>query len=345
MYKIKHWNIDDYLLVDSKMKLVNVEKSTIAVMVFMACLSGAKAANTDTAFINTSPTTNIVIAIKGQDESAKRYDLDEIEANTHAISAESASRTTAVQDLQGEINNNKTDITDLRRDSSLQNAEITSNNQQIAILANNATQDKADQQAVNHALTDVNIHQDTMINDNTNRITALENKPKPKDGVNGKDGAKGDKDDRGERGLAGVNTTITKVDTATQAKVASNSKSLIETAKQSANVAKDLQDAKQFFNQQQASSNSQFKNLKDEVDDNKKESRSGAASAIAIASMPQVEAGQSVMFSAGAGTFKDEQALSVGASFHAGASTVIKAGVSDSTNNDFAMGAGIGIGF
>jgi hypothetical protein len=230
----------------------------------------------------------------------------------------------------------------------LQNAEITSNNQQIAILANNATQDKADQQAVNHALTDVNIHQDTLINGNTNRIKALENQPKPKDGVNGKDGAKGDKGDkgdRGERGLAGVNTTITKVDTATQAKVASNSKSLIETAKQSANVAKDLQDAKQFFNQQQASSNSQFKNLKDEVDDNKKESRSGAASAIAIASMPQVEAGQSVMFSAGAGTFKDEQALSVGASFHAGASTVIKAGVSDSTNNDFAMGAGIGIGF
>ncbi len=114
---------------------------------------------------------------------------------------------------------------------------------------------------------------------------------------------------------------------------------------QSANVAKDLQDAKQFFNQQQSSSNAQFKSLKDEMDDNKKESRSGAASAIAIASMPQVEAGQSVMFSAGAGTFKDEQALSVGASFHAGDATVIKAGVSDSTNNDFAMGAGIGIGF
>lgn len=114
---------------------------------------------------------------------------------------------------------------------------------------------------------------------------------------------------------------------------------------QSASVQQDLQDAKQFLNQQQSSSNAQFKSLKDEMDDNKKESRSGAASAIAIASMPQVEAGQSVMFSAGAGTFKDEQALSVGASFHAGTSTVIKAGVSDSTNNDFAMGAGIGIGF
>lgn len=324
------------------MKLINVEKSTIAVMVFMASLSGAKAANTDTAFINTSPTTNIVIGIKGQDESAKRYDLDQIEANTHAISAESASRTTAVQDLQGEINNNKTNISDLKRDSSLQNAEITSNNQQIGILATNATQDKADQQAVNHGLTDVNLHQDTLINANTSRIKVIENQPKPKDGVNGKDGAKGDK---GDRGLAGATTTVTKVDTATQAKVASNSEAIAETAKQSENVAKDLQDAKQFLNQQQSSSNAQFKSLKDEMDDNKKESRSGAASAIAIASMPQVEAGQSVMFSAGAGTFKDEQALSVGASFHAGTSTVIKAGVSDSTNNDFAMGAGIGIGF
>lgn len=116
-------------------------------------------------------------------------------------------------------------------------------------------------------------------------------------------------------------------------------------AQQSASVEKDLQDAKQSFAQQQSASNSQFKNLKDEVDDNKKESRSGAASAIAIASMPQVQVGQQVMFSAGVGTFKNEQALSVGASFHAGDATVIKAGVSDSTNNDFAMGAGIGIGF
>lgn len=327
------------------MKLVTFEKSAIAVMVFMASISGTKAANTDTAFINTSTTTNIVIGIKGQDESAKVYDLDQIQSNTDRITSVDAdlnSTKDAVIVVNAKADSNTSDISDLKRDSSLQNAEITSNNQQIGILATNATQDKADQQAVNHALTDVNLHQDTLINANTSRIKVLENKPKPKDGVNGKDGAKGDK---GDRGLAGATTTITKVDTATQAKVASNSVAIAETAKQSANVAKDLQDAKQFLNQQQSSSNAQFKSLKDEMDDNKKESRSGAASAIAIASMPQVEAGQSVMFSAGAGTFKDEQALSVGASFHAGTSTVIKAGVSDSTNNDFAMGAGIGIGF
>ncbi|MEP9036313.1 YadA C-terminal domain-containing protein, partial [Enterobacter hormaechei] len=68
-------------------------------------------------------------------------------------------------------------------------------------------------------------------------------------------------------------------------------------------------------------------------------------SAVAIASMPQVEKEQAVMFSAGVGSFKDEQAVSVGASFHVGSNTIVKAGVSDSTNNDLAMGAGIGIGF
>ncbi|CZY32958.1 YadA C-terminal domain-containing protein [Enterobacter hormaechei] len=61
--------------------------------------------------------------------------------------------------------------------------------------------------------------------------------------------------------------------------------------------------------------------------------------------MPQVEKEQAVMFSAGVGSFKDEQAVSVGASFHVGSNTIVKAGVSDSTNNDLAMGAGIGIGF
>lgn len=159
-----------------------------------------------------------------------------------------------------------------------------------------------------------------------------------KDGINGKNGA---------NGRNGITTTITKneVDTATQTKVAANSTAISANTRRTADVAKDLQDAKQFFLRQQADSNAQFKNLKEEVDNNKKEARAGVASAVAIASMPQVEAGQKFMFSAGVGSFKDEQALSVGASFHAGNRTVIKAGISDSTSNDFAMGAGIGIGF
>lgn len=310
------------------MKLVNFRKSTIAVVVFGALFASAvspvKAATTDIGYVSTSTNTNIMIGLQGQDESVKVYDLDDM-ASAKQLDGVSAH----VSQVDADLNSTKNGVVVVQSEVVQNASDIQANKDSIA--ANKTAQD-----TVNHAITDVNIHQDTLISGNTTRINALENAPKPKDGAKG---------DKGDRGLAGVTTTITKVDTATQAKVASNSEAIAETAKQSANVAKDLQDAKQFFNQQQSSSNAQFKSLKDEMDDNKKESRSGAASAIAIASMPQVEAGQSVMFSAGAGTFKDEQALSIGASFHAGAATVIKAGVSDSTNNDLAMGAGIGIGF
>lgn len=319
------------------MKLVNFRKSTVAVVMFGALVASAVSpvkAATPASDVHLATGMDLETAnshLQGQIDGISNdtwNNIQDIKTNADDIKANNNHIVAVEQDL----NSTKNGVVVVQSEVVQNASDIQANKDSIA--ANKTAQD-----TVNHALTDVNIHQDTLINGNTTRIDALENAPKPKDG------AKGDKGDRGERGLPGVNTTITKVDTATQAKVANNSKSIIETARQSANVAKDLQDAKQFFNQQQASSNSQFKNLKDEVDDNKKESRSGAASAIAIASMPQVEAGQSVMFSAGAGTFKDEQALSVGASFHAGASTVIKAGVSDSTNNDFAMGAGIGIGF
>lgn len=201
------------------------------------------------------------------------------------------------------------------------------------------------------------------IQSNSNAISTIQ-KQAASGAFNGKDGAKGDKGDTGATGLQGVagangkdgkdgangkdgvTTTVTKlqVDTATKAKVDTNAAAIASTATQSASVAQDLKDAKSFFSQQQASNNAKFQSLQDEVDGNKKEARSGAASAIAIASMPQVERGQNIMFSAGVGSFKNEQALSIGASFHAGAATV-KTGVSSSTNNDFAMGAGIGIGF
>lgn len=181
------------------------------------------------------------------------------------------------------------------------------------------------------------------------RIAALENAPKPQDGKDGAQGVAGKDGNNGKDGLDGkdgITTTINKVqiDTATQAKVAANSQQISTTTNQAASVAKDLQDAKSVFAKQQTASNARFKSLSDKVEGNKKEARSGVASAVAIASMPQVEAGQKFMFSAGVGSFKDEQAVSVGASFHAGSATV-KAGISESTNDDLALGAGVGFGF
>ncbi len=155
--------------------------------------------------------------------------------------------------------------------------------------------------------------------------------------INGRDG---------RPGKNGVTDIITKkeVDTKTSKQVNINTQTLKALSVQSTAQAKDLKAAQQVFAQTQTNTHSQFKSLKDEVDGNKKEARGGVASAVAMASMPQVEKDQAVMFSAGAGEFKGEEAVSVGASFHAG-SAVVKAGMSDSTNNDFAMGVGVGIGF
>ncbi|WET42172.1 YadA C-terminal domain-containing protein [Citrobacter enshiensis] len=317
-------------------------KSAVSVVVFSAiAISSAHAASVG--YIGTIDGTNTFIAVKGVDESVKTYDLDQIQNNTNRITSVDADLNSTKDAVI--VVNQKVD--DVQTQADLHTGQIASNNHQIGILFNTKadqstadsetanrvsgdknlqtqiTTNKSDQQQVNHALLNQNIHEDT-------RIKALEDAPKPKDGKDGRDG---------------VTTTVTKVDSATQSKVAGNSQAIAATAKQSANVAQDLQDAKQFFTQQQASSNAQFNSLKDEVDSNKKEARSGAASAIAIASMPQVQASQAMMVSAGVGSFKNEQALSVGASFHAGSNTIIKAGISDSTNNDFAMGAGVGIGF
>lgn len=303
---------------------------------------------------------------------------------------------TAITNLQGKTDGLSNDVagivfTDLptlhQTDKGLQN-QITATNKDVndtkdaVILINN------DLQGAKQLLADkAQIAQDTA-NANSTRITALENQPTPKDGidgkngidgkdgatgaqgvkgvagkdgadgkngidgkagkggvdgkngVNGKDGKNGLNGKDGVNGKNGVTTTITKKEVDTKTINLVKSLNTQTTAQ-----ARDLKDAQQVFAQAQSSSNAQFKNLKDEVDDNKKEARGGVASAVAIASMPQVEKDQAMMFSAGVGSFKNEQAISVGASFHAGEHTVIKAGISDSTNNDLAMGAGIGIGF
>lgn len=244
--------------------------------------------------------------------------------------------------LQGVVTNGS-DIVALK--SSVNNLDKAV--KQNGIVADTASHkaDNALQQTVKNGSAILNIENVNKVQDY--RLDALEHQPKAKAGI------KGDKGDRGAAGASGKNgmdgkngvtTTIIKADTATQAKVAANTKAITATANQSAAVTKDLQDAKKFFVQQQAASNTQFKSLRDEVDNNKKEARGGVASAIAIASMPQVETAQSMMISAGVGAFRSESALSVGASFHAG-SAVVKAGISDSTDNDLALGAGVGIGF
>ena len=114
-----------------------------------------------------------------------------------------------------------------------------------------------------------------------------------------------------------------------------------QTLQELTNTQKRVADNSQQIN----SLNNNFSSLKHEVEDNRKEANAGIASAVAIASQPQVKTGDFMMVSAGAGTFNNESAVSVGASFNAGIHTVIKAGVSADTQSDFGAGVGVGYSF
>ncbi|MFQ3395293.1 YadA-like family protein [Enterobacter mori] len=339
----------------------SMNKSVIAVMVFGVVFAGsmniAKAADVAASDVKFS----------------SGWDLETVNQQQNAVQIDHESR---ISDNHSSII--KLNQENLLRDDAIKTAgdkadqalqQTAKNGADIINLQNQAstfvTAPELDQVKQDQKVVDANQNLD-LIN-HESRIHALEVAPKPTNGLNGKDGVNGKngidgkagkdgvdgkngvngKDGKnglngkdGVNGKNGVTTTITKKEVDTK-----NINLVKSLNTQTTAQAKDLKAAQQVFAQAQANTNSQFKSLKDEVDSNKKEARSGAASAVAIASMPQVEKDQAVMFSAGVGSFKDEQAVSVGASFHVGSNTIVKAGVSDSTNNDLAMGAGIGIGF
>ena len=171
----------------------------------------------------------------------------------------------------------------------------------------------------------------------------------------GATGMKGDKGDTGAQGIAGrngrdgadghngkdgVTTTVTQrqLDTATQAKVAKNS--LAVTA-----ATQDLQATRQSLQAMNTHTSQQFKSLRDEVDNNKKQANAGISGAMAMAGLPQVQTNQRVMFSAGGATYNGESALAVGASVNFNSHVIAKVSFSDDTANNMGASVGIGMGF
>ena len=69
------------------------------------------------------------------------------------------------------------------------------------------------------------------------------------------------------------------------------------------------------------------------------------SAAFAQANIPQVTESQRFSMGAGVGTYNGEQALAVGASFHASQNTIVKLTVSDDTQSNVGAGAGVAIGW
>lgn len=376
-------------------------KSAIAIAVFGTLFSAStNVANAAEAMIQTTDGSNVFLSVNGQDESIKKYDLDDM-ASVKDLNG----LTNRVVTIDDDLNSTKDGVLIINDD--LQTSkQILSDKAQIAQdTANSASKEAfSAQTTANQAKADADLantkadanaadlanetaarkqdisnvefdvagkvsqqiydadKQDQGLKDNTQdvRITKLESLPAPNGakgdkGDTGATGAKGDKGDTGAQGPAGrngrdgvnghngkdgVTTTVTQkqVDTATQAKVAKNSLAV--------NAAtQELQATRQTLQAMNNATSQQFKSLREEVDNNKKQANAGISGAMAMAGLPQVQTNQRVMFSAGGATYNGESALAVGASVNFSSHVIAKVSFSDDTANNMGASVGIGLGF
>ena len=330
----------------------SLNKSFISVLVLSVVTGGSiQVVTAAEALVQTTDSSNVFLSIHGQDESIKSYDLDEIDKIKGDVGSNATSISILRGDLDAEARNRVDEINRVDGEAKLAGALADTANQKADTALLGVVQNGSDIIKLQNQTQ----LQGAVLKDNEQRITSLENAPKPADGLDGKDGAKGDKGDTGATGAQGVagingrdgakgkdgvttNVTRMQVDTATQTKVANNSQAV-------AVEAQELQAAKQTLQAMNNNTNQQFKSLHDEVDNNKKEANAGISGAMAMAGLPQVQTNQHVMFSAGGATYNGESALAVGASVNFNSHVIAKVSFSDDTADNMGASVGLGVGF
>lgn len=348
---------------------MKVVKNAVAAFVFGVIFTGSmnvtQAADVKVNLYDNVFNSGTFIQIHGTNNTA--YNLDNMKAENVTQDGQIYNLQGDRDRMQDEINVSKNNINTNANDISSLQTSVSGVDQEAKLagaLADTANKkgDAALQGVLTNGAAITNIETINILQDG--RLLALENAPKPTNGVDGKDGAKGDKGDTGAtgaQGVAGINgrdgangkdgqdgkdgkngvmTTVTRtqVDTATQAKVATNSQAV--TAE-----AQELLATKQTLQALNNNTNQQFKSLREEVDNNKKEANAGISGAMAMAGLPQVQTNQRVMFSAGGATYNGESALAVGASVNFNEHMIGKVSFSDDTANNMGASVGVGIGF
>lgn len=189
-----------------------------------------------------------------------------------------------------------------------------------------------------------------------------------KDGLDGKEGAAGAAGVNGKNGVDGhdgkdadmikVNANTTAIQT-NVAGIQSNAQRADEldfrikaskAAQDKANAtlaqhSAQLTDHENRISDLEQSNSASFGKLKNEVDENRKRASAGIAGVAAMANIPQVLQNQFINVGAGVGTTDGETALAVGFSGRAGENTVVKASVSNDTQHNFVVGAGLAVGW
>lgn len=131
----------------------------------------------------------------------------------------------------------------------------------------------------------------------------------------------------------------------TDARIAEQKASQDRTNKRVAQNSADIANHEQRIGNLETQTTNKFAQLKSEVDNNRKRASAGIAGVAAMANIPQVTEYQSFAVGAGVGNTDGESALAVGFSGRASQNTVIKASVSNDSQHNFVVGAGVSYGW
>lgn len=121
-----------------------------------------------------------------------------------------------------------------------------------------------------------------------------------------------------------------------------------ERAATNATVARhtsELANHEQRISELEKNTNSNFSNLKHEVDSNRRRASAAISGVAAMANIPQVIESQTFNVGAGVGTTDGETAVAVGFSARASEHVVVKASVSNDTQHNFVVGGGVSYGW
>lgn len=127
--------------------------------------------------------------------------------------------------------------------------------------------------------------------------------------------------------------------------LAGNQQAQTDVINHNASVTRNTQSQVDRNTQSISKLNSNFSNLKSEVNENKKDASAGVSGAMAQANIPQVIQGQSFAVGAGVGGYDGESAVAVGFSARVTQNVTMKATVSDDTASNIGYGAGVSIGW
>lgn len=124
-----------------------------------------------------------------------------------------------------------------------------------------------------------------------------------------------------------------------------NRQALAATNQKVADHSAELANHEQRIETLEQNNSTNFSKLKNEVDDNRKRASAAISGVAAMANIPQVIESQTFNLGAGVGTTDGETALAVGFSARASEHVVVKSAVSNDTQHNFVVGAGVAYGW